>query len=409
MEGQARGLEARGRYSRRLMRSAQVAVVLAAVCALAGCGSSSSSTSTSATTSGAGGGSSSSSSSSGVSPAAQQLVTSSLGPVKFQPPGPAFKANKNIAGRTIYMVPNTSDSTFWANIIGGLKQAAAPFHVRVVTVSADGTTAGGSRGVAEATAQKASAIVIGSLSSQAMAAPIKAAAAAHIPVVMMYDAWQGPVSPQQKALGIFGNTGVNDSSQGRILAAEAVVANKGHVNAVAISDPEIPPAQSQAEGFVKGVKEFCPSCSATIKDVPLADWSTQLSPATTSIVDNPAVNVIDPVFTDMNTYVLPAIASHGAASRVKVLGQGVDDPQVIEQIKNGQTFADDGAPDAFGGWLAFDQVLRAWSGQPPANNSYQPTRLFDSSNVGSINVKTPSADWFGADWTTDFQKLWGVS
>jgi ribose transport system substrate-binding protein len=330
--------------------------------------------------------------------------------VKFVVPGPAFKLASDIRGKTIYIVPNTTTGTFWPPIIDGLKDAAAPFGVKVVAYDSQYTTAGGAKGIEQAIARKADAIIIGSLQSKALAAPIKAATKAGIPVVMMFDQEKGPVSAPQKALGIFGNVGTCDTCAGRVLAALAVVQSNGKANAVSITSPEIPPAKFQSEGFVKGIKEFCPTCKVKEVNVPLSAWSTQLASATTAAIADRGVNFIVPVFSDMNTFMLPAVHAGNAQDRVTMLSQGVGSAAMIELIKKDDVVRGIvGSPDPWYGWSAFDQVLRALSDRPPATNSFLPTRLFTQDNVGSLNLKAAPEKWFGLDWRPAFKKLWSQS
>ncbi|MFE5940865.1 sugar ABC transporter substrate-binding protein [Streptomyces sp. NPDC056470] len=347
---------------------------------------------------------------------AQAVVAEYLKPMKWQAPGPAFKPADNLDG-TVYIVPNTTKNYFFQQVIGGLTEAAGVFGMDVVAVETEGKISEAARGIREAVGRKAAAIVIGSLQSQALAQPIKEATAAGIPVITMFDKEEvgeqpqpnmSALSPEQAALGIFGDTEDCNTCMGRALAALAVAQSGGNANAVSIMFPEIPPSKYQSAGFLGGMKEFCPNCKTKETGFPISEVGTQLGPATSAALSDPKVNYLVPVFNFMVPMMTPVINAAGAAARATVITQG-SDPEVLKMIKSGKLGGLVASPDGWFGWNAFDQVLRALSGQPPAQDSYLPSRLITKENIDSIDINAPQAAWFGVDYRSELKKLWGLS
>lgn len=341
--------------------------------------------------------------------AAQAVVEETLQPVAWHTPGPAFTPASDLDGKKIYLIPNTTTSTFWQEVQRGLEEAGSSFGIEVVAFDPGGQIAEAARGIEEAIGQNADAIVIGSLPSAALAEPIKAATSAGIPVIVMFDVEEGPVTPEQQELGVYGNVGVCTTCLGEILAAYAVASTGGELTTASVTSPEIPPAKTQNDGYIAGVEEFCPDCTVEQVDVPLAEWSNQLGPAATSILADPAVNVMAPVWCDMVPLMVPAITAANAQGRINIVCQGANE-QIMGLLAEGDFVkAVVGSPDAWYGWNAFDQVLRALSGQPPAEDSFLPIRLFTEANIGSVDLNASRDTWFEFDWRPDFEQLWGLS
>jgi hypothetical protein len=72
--------------------------------------------------------------------------------------------------------------------------------------------------------------------------------------------------------------------------------------------------------------------------------------------------------------------------------------------------ADVGVANVRGAWANADPVLRVWAGVPRTNNIHSPERLFDSHNIGSVDLKAQESTWYGkVDYVAKYKKLWGVT
>jgi len=62
------------------------------------------------------------------------------------------------------------------------------------------------------------------------------------------------------------------------------------------------------------------------------------------------------------------------------------------------------------GWAFADQGLRVLAGQQPLGDLNIPTRLFDASNINSLNLSLEESEWYGVgDYKAKFKAVWGVT
>jgi ribose transport system substrate-binding protein len=336
---------------------------------------------------------------------AKAVVKQSLAEVKFVAPGPAFKPT-GFEGKTVYLIPNyLAGSTFWQHAYAGLKEAASLFKVKAVGLDPRFSVSEAARLIEQAIGRKAGAIIIGSLPSASLAEPIKEAVKAGIPVIV-----EGETAAQTKKLGVYGVVNACYICLGRVMAAYAVASSGGKLSTVAVQSPEIPDNKLQNDGYVRGIKEFCPSCKVKTVDVPLAQWSSQLGPAATSIAADPDVTWVAPVWCDMAPFMLPAIRASNAADRLTIICQGAATGHLQLVKKQDILMALDTTPDPQWGWNGFDQALRAWSGLPAAKKSITPIRLIAKENMANVFPKVQQS-WYGKSFNLarGFKKLWGLT
>jgi ABC-type sugar transport system substrate-binding protein len=84
----------------------------------------------------------------------------------------------------------------------------------------------------------------------------------------------------------------------------------------------------------------------------------------------------------------------------------------MKLVKSGGEAADAGSNRNYSGWAATDTMARMIKGLP-AGTYDVPVRLFDKSNIDSVELNDTAAgtgEWFGPlDYQQDFQKLWGLA
>jgi hypothetical protein len=81
----------------------------------------------------------------------------------------------------------------------------------------------------------------------------------------------------------------------------------------------------------------------------------------------------------------------------------------MQAIAAGEQVIDVGNPTVWDGWGAIDAALRAILGTDVPVEA-APSRLFDSENIKSIDLKADPGTWYGStDYRLEFKKLWGVS
>jgi ABC-type sugar transport system substrate-binding protein len=106
---------------------------------------------------------------------------------------------------------------------------------------------------------------------------------------------------------------------------------------------------------------------------------------------------------------LPAVHAANAQDRVKIVSFNAL-PAILTSLGKGDVVAADvGASGQQLGWALADQVLRVLTHHRPVLNVQLPIRLFDGTNVGSINLNAPQQTWYGnVDFAAAYQKLWGL-
>jgi ribose transport system substrate-binding protein len=159
--------------NRRIATTLSTVSVLAGTAALAsGCGSGTSTAaappSSAATTAGRA--------------AAQAAVQAAAGPVKFVSPGAPVDAAE-YRGKQIWLVSADTSLPFVVAVVNGMKQAVTKAGLSLQVYNGQGSTSTEAAGVQQAIAAKAGAIILFGINVKNVATAVKAANAAHIPVV----------------------------------------------------------------------------------------------------------------------------------------------------------------------------------------------------------------------------------
>jgi hypothetical protein len=123
---------------------------------------------------------------------------------------------------------------------------------------------------------------------------------------------------------------------------------------------------------------------------------------------DPKINLIYPDAEYQISIVLPVVKSAGAKDRIWMAGTN-GNLAPMQAIAAGEQVIDVGNPTVWDGWGAIDAALRAILGTDVPVEA-APSRLFDSENIKSIDLKADPGTWYGStDYRLEFKKLWGVS
>ena len=145
-------------------------------------------------------------------------------------------------------------------------------------------------------------------------------------------------------------------------------------------------------------------------DSPTSQWD-QLTTITPSLIRKyPDANYLVADFDGQVIFMVPGVTAAGAQNKVKIVSFNAT-PSVMQDIKNNNVVgADVGGPNLLQGWAFAEEGLRVLDGLPALNNLNIPTRLFDSSNINSINLSAEESQWYGVgDYQAAYTKLWGAS
>ena len=341
---------------------------------------------------------------------AQSLAKKAVAPISsWQPAGQSFDASK-AKGKSMFYISVSLSIPFEQYMLQGMKEGAAIVGATAVGFDAKSSVAEATRGVGEAIQAKAGVIFIDGFPPTLLAPAIAQAKAAGIPVLTANSQEAGPLLPGYPD-GVVGSATHSFATPGKIEADWIVADSKGNANIIYLRSADVPViTDSEKDAFVNELNRLCSSCKVQVVDVPTSQWS-QLTPKTASMIRaNPNVNYFVPDFDGEVIFMVPGVTSANAQSKVKIVSFNAT-PSVMQNLKQRYVVAaETGGPNLLQGWAFADEGLRVLSGQQPLNDLNIPTRLFDATNINSIDLSLQESEWYGVgDYRAKFKRQWGVS
>ena len=341
---------------------------------------------------------------------AQSLAKKAVAPISnWQPAGQTFDASK-AKGKSMFYISVSLSIPFEQYMLQGMKEGAAIVGATAVGFDAKSSVAEATRGVGEAIQAKAGVIFIDGFPPTLLAPAIAQAKAAGIPVLTANSQEAGPLLPGYPD-GVVGSATHSFATPGKIEADWIVADSKGNANIIYLRSADVPViTDSEKDAFVNELNRLCSSCKVQVVDVPTSQWS-QLTPKTASMIRaNPNVNYFVPDFDGEVIFMVPGVTSANAQSKVKIVSFNAT-PSVMQNLKQRYVVAaETGGPNLLQGWAFADEGLRVLSGQQPLNDLNIPTRLFDATNIDSIDLSLQESEWYGVgDYRAKFKRQWGVS
>ena len=325
----------------------------------------------------------------------------------FQAPGPVIGAT-TLRGKKIWVITFLS-VPFAQQSVKGLTEAATAVGATVTAVDGTAGVDAYQRGIRQAIAQRADAIVIGTLNPSLFTTDLQTARAQGIKVVAVSSHAPGQSPPSGEPVD--GYVDPCYECAGRLMADSAIADSKGHADATVLwsSDVQIP-GRNQLSAIQSEFKKNCPSCSVKVADVPSTQWATRLqSVSQTTITSNPNLTYLLPLYDGMVPFIQPAIRATNATSRIKITTFNAT-PAIMQQIGGGGVLSDVGIGSVRYGWGWADQTFRVLSGVAAVKNEQLPVRLFDNSNVSGLDLNASTDTWYGAvDYRSAYRKLWGIT
>jgi ribose transport system substrate-binding protein len=379
-------------------RYSLAAAMLATVALLAACGSGSSKTAGSSATSG----------SAGLVKAQANVDAATKGNTGFPSPGAIFDASKT-RGKKIWVITFLS-VPFAQQSVDGLKEAATAVGATVTAVDGSAGVDAYQRGIRQAIAQNADAIIIGTLNPSLFTTDLNAAKAKGIKIIAVSSHAPGTLPASGEPVD--GYVDPCYQCAGGLMADSVITDSKGKGNILVLwsSDVKIP-GEDQLSAIQSEFKTNCPGCTVKVADVPAAQWATRLQSVTqTAISSNPKLTHLLPLYDGMVTFMVPAIRAANATNRVKISSFNAT-PAVMQQIgAKGNVLSDVGIGSVRYGWGWADQTLRVLSGVAAVKDERLPVRLFDVSNIGTTDLNASTDTWYGSvDYRSEYRKLWGLT
>jgi ribose transport system substrate-binding protein len=325
---------------------------------------------------------------------------------KFVAPGPAFDAKAKAGGKTIFLIPSSSQIPFVSTISNNMKRIAALAGVKTTIWQNQGQPSQWVQGMNAAISQKASAIVLLAGEDPAALQPqIKAAKAKGIPTIVahLYD------DNQKAAPNVGGLVNIPYNVAGQLIADAAIVGTNGKANALVVTINQVKSTVPMVAGIKSQFAKFCKGCKLSFTDVTIADVATKIQPNVQSaLASDPSINYVICLYDSAEApFAEAAIRAAGRTGKVKISSFN-GTPNIMKEVKKGDIVAADVAENLdWIGYAIVDQSMRIMGGLPPVKNARVPVRYFDSSNIAQAGSGFTSG--FGSSYIAGYKKLWGVS
>jgi ribose transport system substrate-binding protein len=414
------------RRTRAGRRKTAIAVTIAAICALAGCGSSggSSNASPGAGSSTPSGGSSNASPSAGsstpsggssnASPSAGSSTTSASGSGS----GSGLAEAKSIlasyekrpttipittpigkpipSGKTVDFI--NCGVAQCTTVYQNFAAAARSFGWTTKDILTTGTPSTINAAVQQAANSHPDAVVLDGLPRAAYSGPLAQLKQAGIPVVesSVTDTAGNGVAAVINGPAVFGQLG-------EAFAGWAVAENNGKANVLYVKDPDLVIFASIGTSMQAKYKQLCPSCGFAQIQVPSENFGLK---ATTQIVSylkaHPDVNTVVYSIGNLNIGV-PAALKAAGISGIKTIDQG-STPENLSYVASGQQTSAGPYPLSYGGYQLADTTARVLMGlsTAPDDQGRYPWWIVNKGD----NVGTDIAFATIPGFEQQFAKLW---
>jgi len=315
-------------------------------------------------------------------------------------------------GKRVVVVLAGAGSLGGKEIAQGFQQAAKQLGWSSTVVDGQFNTTVQTTAIASAISEKANAIVLDAMNPAAVAGAVAQAAAQKIPVVSELN----PVPTIAKLVpGVLADVSSGGIDGGMAEAAWVTVHSGGKASIIFYTDPTLALTDARTQGFLTGIREFCPRCKILTRfTLDEATMSTALPVQMAADIRRFGNN-----FSSKNP--LYVVAPHDvgglsmeqgivdAHATSKVVMVSIDAlPQVLTQIRKGGIIKADWV-QAFPwlGWDTADQLNRIFNHEP--QSSYQGSdyvvqeMMLDAQHINPSGAWTPQFNYQAA-----YRSLWKV-
>lgn len=341
---------------------------------------------------------------------AEALVNEAVGEATWNGPSTNIDIS-SLKGKTIYVLSLDQAIPHINTITQVMKEVGKLTGVNVVVIDGKSQVSEWSRGIQQAMAAKAAAIVAVAVDLDAVKSQLLQAKSQGMAVITGLSTDANAPIPERFKNVIDGRVTEQYYRAGQVEAAWVLKDSGGKANVIAIDAPGLAVSVPVKQGIKDVFGSMCPSCSVTWVHSPTSQWGSQLATnVRTALTSNPDATYIIPEFDGMATSVVSAIHQAGAAGRVKVSSYNATQA-ILQLLKNGDVVgADSGTQGPWEAWALMDATFRALLKQPAVENYHIPLRLFTKDNIGSIDLSKGEGAWYGPlDYAAKFQALWGLS
>lgn len=322
---------------------------------------------------------------------------------KFVAPGPAFNAKAKAGGKTIFIIPASSQIPFVETIANNMKQIAATENVKTTIWQNQGQPSQWVQGMNAAVSQKANAIVLlAGIDPASLQPQIKAAKAKGIPTIVahLYD------EKQKSAPNVGGLVNIPYNLAGRLIADKAIVDTKGKADALVVTINQVKSTVPMVAGIRSEFSTYCKGCKLSFTDVTIADVATKIQPnVQAALTADPSINYVICLYDSAEApFAEAAIRAANRVGHVKISTFN-GTPEILKEVKSNQIVSADVGENLQ--WIAYavvDQSMRIMGGLKPVASEHVPLRLFDGSNISQAGSSFTSG--WGSSYVAGYKKLW---
>lgn len=234
--------------------------------------------------------------------------------------------------------------------------------------------------------------------------------------IAIFGAYTGD-TPQGAANGLYGVAQDMQASQvaGKLLPEWMIADSKGHANAVYVTIPIYPSLNAGQTVAQQVFKQDCPACTLGTLPLSLTQVGSGQTPSliVSYLQAHPSVNYIYLSFQDLFPGVVPALKQAGLESRVKLVGQEAQQPELQSMI-DGTSAAWSILPEPYVMWVVVDWMARLAAGQQlkadtVAAGSNPEAFLITTAAQAKTQLEQNSGNWPGpANYSEQFKTLWKV-
>jgi ribose transport system substrate-binding protein len=373
-----------------VLRALLTVALVAAMAALAACGSDSNSSAASAT-----GGGGDAPANSGVAAAKKVYDQYTQRPTSIgitKPVGKAIPSGKQI----VYIACGLPACQTLAKAFTG---GAQVLGWNVKTLNAGATPTDIQAAWAQAVREKPDAVVSSGTSRQVFEKQLTQLKSMNIPVVECCV-----TDPAENGLNLVLDNNAFSSAIPKIEAAWVTTQSNGKADTVYVNFPAFPIIAANKQYFIKYYNQWCKGCGLDQLDLPLEALGKDAPQRVVSYLrSHPKVGYIV-MSTDSATLGLPAaLKSAGLANKVKIIGN-TSTVQNLQYIATGQEQATIPFHSYEAMWTEVDGLARIFTGQSvEPDNVPLPYMLVTKDNLVSSDSDFPLV----ADYQEQFKKLWG--
>ena len=340
---------------------------------------------------------------------AKAIVEALTAAPSFEFGGPPIEVGDQLQGKRIYAIGNGLEFFFVKNWLAGVEEAAGELGMEVTAVDAGVNDPAGL--IDQAVAQAYDVILIQSVDSGTVAAPLADARDAGIPTIELTTSDAHLPTAEEAARGVFGYVSFCYSCAGEQMAAFIVADSEGTGTGVISTVPGLVVSEAMVTAFQAEMNRLCSDCGTAVIEAPFAQWGDLQGLTGTAIetyLDDGPLYLVAVFDAMVPIGVAAAIAEKGVEDQVKIVTYNGTDAG-LPGVADGTVAADIGGPQSWLGWATVDQVARALLGEDPAADEMLPHRIFSADNIGDVDLAGPESEWYGGtDFRAAYRALWGM-